>query len=238
MGVGGYILFWGITLLAAGLFLHRLYHLWRYLSLGQPSGKFFETGKRLIVTLVHVIGQWCQFKNLTRKDLAPIGHIFMAWGFLTFVLYYLIFIIIGTGFGLSGTLEHTNFFFYYSWVMNIPAPLIMIAALWGIIRRYVIKPPRLKGEQTIEAGVILGTVFIHPFTHLFKEATAIAAGHPPAGLGHEFLPPISNAISKLYEGASLSSIDAAHAAFFWAHWAIVLFVLVYIGYSRYLHMEI
>ena len=234
-GIPGYVIFWVIFVLAVGLFLRRIYQLGRYLSLGRGEEKFGHLLKRVLNTIVSVLGQWCQLKNLTTKDRASLGHAFMAWGFFIFVLFYLLFIIIGGGFGLSETMEHTSFFFYYAWVMDIAAPFIMLGALWGIIRRYIVKPPRLEGEQTIEAMVILVTVLIHPMTHLFKEATAIALGYAPVGLGTS-LPPISSALSHLFADSSTSSIQTAHVAFFWAHWSIVLFVLVFIAYSRYLHM--
>jgi len=234
-GIPGYAIFWVLFVLAVGLFLHRMYQLGRYMFLGRKEGSFGEMVRRALTTAVVVLGQWCQLKNLTLKDRASIGHVFMAWGFFTFVIFYLVFIIIGAGFGISETLENTSFFFYYAWVMDIAAPFIIIGALWGIIRRYIVKPPRLAGEQTIEAMVILVTVFIHPMTHLFKEATSIALGHPPAGLG-SILPPLSSGLSNLFNNSTVSSVQIANIGFFWAHWSIVLFVLVFIAYSRYLHM--
>jgi len=234
-GISGYVIFWGVFILAMGLFLRRMYQLCRYMFLGQKEGNFRQMARRALATAVAFLGQWCQLKNLTLKNRASIGHTFMAWGFFAFVLFYFIFIIIGAGFGVSEALEHTSFFFYYAWVMDIAAPLIIIGALWGIVRRYIVKPPRLAGEQTFEAMVILVTVAIHPVTHLLKEATSIALGHPPAGLG-AILPPISAALSNLFSGSSVSSVQAANIGFFWAHWLIVLFVLVYIAYSRYIHM--
>ncbi len=233
--IPGYVIFWVIFAVAVGLFWRRIYQLWRYLSLGQKEGGFGHLARRLLSTVVSILGQWCQLKNLTTKNRASLGHVFMAWGFFIFIPFYLLFIIIGGGFGLSETMENTRFFFYYAWVMDIAAPFIVLGALWGIIRRYIIRPPRLEGEQTIEAMVILVTVLIHPMTHLFKEATAIALGHFPVGLGTN-LPPISSSLSNLFNGASTSSIEAANVAFFWAHWSIVLFVLVFIAYSRYLHI--
>ncbi|MBA7620939.1 putative iron-sulfur-binding oxidoreductase FadF [subsurface metagenome] len=235
LGIPGYVIFWVLFALAVGLLLHRLYKLWRYISLGQTVGGFGHLVKRVLSTIVSVLGQWCQLKNLTAKNRASLGHAFMAWGFFIYIPFYLIFIIIGGGFGLSETLEHTSFFFYYAWVMDIAAPFIMLGALWAIIRRYIIRPPRLKGEQTFEALVILVTVFIHPLTHLFKEATGIALGYAPVGLGAN-LPPISEALSNIFAGASPAAIEATNTAFFWAHWGFVLFVLVFIAYSRYLHM--
>jgi Fe-S oxidoreductase len=233
--ISGYVIFWVIFVVAVGLFLRRMYQLWRYMFLGKGVGGFGHLLRRVLNTAILVLGQWCQFKNLTTKDRASLGHAFMAWGFFIFIPFYLLFIIIGGGFGLSETLEHTSLFFHYTWVMDIAAPFIILGALWGIIRRYIVRPPRLEGEQTVEAMVILVTVLIHPMTHLFKEATSIALGNPPAGLGAT-LPPISSALSQLFAGASPTSIQMAQVGFFWAHWSIVLFVLVFIAYSRYLHM--
>ena len=230
-------IFWVLFVVAVSLFLRRVYHLWRCLFLGRKEVQFGQMVKRLLPTVFIVLGQWCQFKNLSKKDRANIGHVFMAWGFMIFVIYYLIFIIIGTGFAISETLENTKFFFYYEWVMDIAAPFIVIGALWGIIRRYIVKPARLAGEQTVEAMVILVTVLIHPMTHLFKGATSIALGHPPVGLGAT-LPPVSSALSNLFNGSAVSSVEIAYTGFFWAHWSIVLFVLVFIAYSRYLHMVV
>ncbi len=234
-GISGYVIFWVLFALAVGLFLRRMYQLWRYLSLGRGEGGFGHMARRLLNTAVSVLGQWCQLKNLTTKDRASIGHVFMAWGFFIYIPFYLLFIIIGAGFGLSETMENTSLFFYYAWVMDIVAPFIILGALWGIIRRYIVKPSRLEGEQTIEAMVILVTVFIHPMTHLFKEATGIALGYAPVGLGTS-LPPISLALSQLFADGSTSSVQMANIGFFWAHWGFVLFVLVFIAYSRYLHM--
>ncbi|MFC1988293.1 (Fe-S)-binding protein [Chloroflexota bacterium] len=234
-GVSGYVLFWGITAIAAGLFLGRIYRLARYMFKGQKEGSFRQILLRALTTLGTIVGQWCQLKNVTTRDRAGIGHIFMAWGFFTFSLFYFIFIILGAGFGLSESLEHTRFFFGYAWVMDILAVLVMTGALWGIIRRYIIKPPRLDGEHTFEAMVILLSVLVHPATHLFKEATSIALGHPPAGLGAN-LPPISAALSNLFTGIATNAVETANIAFFWAHWLTVLLVLVFIAYSRYLHV--
>jgi len=235
LGVSGYVIFWVLFALAVGLFLRRMYQLGRYLSLGGGEGGFGHIVRRLFSTAFEVLGQWCQLKNLTTKDRASIGHVFMAWGFFIYIPFYLLFIIIGGGFGLSETMENTSLFFYYAWVMDIVAPFIIIGALWGIIRRYIVKPPRLEGEQTIEAMVILVTVLIHPMTHLFKEATGIALGYPPVGLGSS-LPPISLALSQLFTNSAPSSVQMANIGFFWTHWGFVLFVLVFIAYSRYLHM--
>ena len=233
LGVTGYVLFWGLTGLAAGVFSYRLYQLFRYLSLGRKDERFGQLFRRAVTAIGHLIAQQCQFKNLTRKDRAGVGHMLMVWGFLLFITYYFFFIIIGSGFGISDVIEHSAVYGVYTWVMDIVAPFIMLGALWGIFRRFIIRPPRLEGHRTFEAMVILVTVLIHPITHLGKIATQIAAGYPPAGLGLS-TPPLSTAFSHVY--ASGASLEIWHNVWFWSHWGFVLFVLIIIGYTRYRHV--
>ena len=233
MGAAGYILFWGLTGIAAGVFVYRLFQLYRYLALGRREESYRQLFQRAVTAIGHLIAQQCQFKNLTRKDRAGLGHIFMVWGFLLFITYYFFFIIVGSGFGISDFMEHNAVYIVYTWIMDIVAPFIMLGALWGIIRRYIIRPPRLEGHQTFEALVILVTVLIHPLTHVGKIATQIAAGHPPAGLGL-LTPPISTTFSHVY--TSGAALQMWHNAWFWSHWGFVLLVLIIIGYTRYRHM--
>jgi Fe-S oxidoreductase len=228
----GYVLFWGVFIIALGLFSYRMKQLLQYMFVGEKEKGNNGWKKRIGGTLGYVFSQICQLKNFRTVDRAPLGHAFMAWGFFVFVIFYFFFIILAEGFGLTG-IEHTNFFFYYAWIMDILAVLIVIGAGWGLIRRFIVRPDRLKGEQTIESLIILLSVFTHPFTHLFKEATNIAMGSPPSGLGHTLLPPVSSWFSNLFTG---TSVAAWHNGFFWAHWLTVLIVLVLIPYTRYLHM--
>jgi Fe-S oxidoreductase len=228
-----YVLFWGVFLITFAIFAYRLRQLWQYMFLGQK-----ETGSKSLIrqtldTLNYVISQLCQLKNFRLKDWAPLGHALMVWGFFISIIFYFFFIIITEGFGLIG-LEETQFYFYSVWVMDFFAVFIFIGAAWAIIRRYIVRPERLKGEQTIEAMIILLSVLVHPITHIFEIATKIALGYPPAGLGHTILPPVSAWVSNLFTIGS--GTEAWYLGFLWAHWLTVVIVLVIIPYTRYLHI--
>jgi Fe-S oxidoreductase len=228
-----YVLFWGVFLITFGLFAYRLRQLWQYMFLGQK-----ETGSKSLIrqtldTLNYVISQLCQLKNFRRKDWAPLGHALMVWGFFISIIFYFFFIILTEGFGLIA-LEETQFYFYAVWVMDFFAVFIFIGAFWAIIRRYIIKPERLQGEQTAEAMIILLSVLAHPVTYVFEIATKITLGHPPAGLGHTILPPVSAWVSNLFTVGS--GTEGWYLGFLWAHWLTVVFVLAIIPYTRYLHI--
>jgi Fe-S oxidoreductase len=233
LGAAGYILFWGLTAIAAGIFFFRSYQLLKLLSLGRKAKSPGNIVWQTIKAIGHLIVQECQFKNIRKKDRAGIGHLFMVWGFLLFVTYYLFFIVISYGFGLTEHMEGNAVYTIYCWIMDIAAPFVFLGALWGILRRYITKPKRLEGQQTWEALFILITVLLHPITHVGKIATQIAVGEPPVW-GNLPAPPLSNAIANLW--ANSGSVAGWHTMWFWAHWGFVLLVLGIIGYTRYLHV--
>ena len=148
LGIPGYVIFWFLTTVAVGLFAYRISKLIRYMLLGQKEKGFGRLLHRGLSTTVTTLSQWCQLKGFTLKDRAGISHAIFAWGFSIFVIFYVAFIVIGAGFGLSNNLEHSTFFYYYTWIMDIMSPIIILAALWAIIRRYIIKPPRLPIRRT------------------------------------------------------------------------------------------
>ncbi len=233
-GVLGYILFWGLTALAAGIFFWKLRQIIRLVSLGLGAEKPVRMIKKSFDAVVHFITQTCQFKNIRKQDRAGIGHLFMMWGFLFFVTYYFFFIIIASGFGLPA-MENNSVYAVYCWIMDIVAPFVVIGALWGIIRRFFFHPTRLDGQRTWESLIILITVLLHPITHVGKIATQIAAGVAPVGHGIAN-PPLSNWVAGLFAHSSLTSIEHWHTFWFWSHWAFVLVVLAIIAYTRYFHM--
>jgi len=228
-----YILFWGVLLITLGLFAYRLRQLWQYMFLGQKETGSKSWIKHILDTLYYVFSQLCQLKNFRIKDWAPLGHALMVWGFFISVVFYFFFIILTEGLGLMG-LEETQFYFYSVWVMDFFAVFIFVGAAWGIIRRYIIRPDRLKGEQTVEAMIILLSVLTHPVTYVFEIGAKIALGHPPAGLGHTLLPPVSAWFSNLFTAGA--GTEGWYLGFLWAHWLTVVFVLAIIPYTRYLHV--
>jgi Fe-S oxidoreductase len=230
-GVWGYVLFWGLTALAAGIFFQRFIQITKLISLGREGEKPARTMKKILGAIGHFIAQTCQFKNIRKKDRAGIGHLFMMWGFLFFVTYYFFFIIIASGFGVP-QMENSSVYVIYCWIMDFVAPFVLIGALWGLIRRFFFHPTRLEGQRTWESLIILITVLLHPITHIGKIATQIAAGVAPAGQGMPN-PPISAAVAHLFAN---TNIPAWHTFWFWAHWAFVLVVLAIIAYTRYFHI--
>ena len=99
-GISGYVIFWVMFAITMGLFVPRMFFLYKLMLLGKPENRFDRIGERIKNTLVTVIPQWCTLKSVTAKDLAGIGHAVMFWGFSFFLLSYIILIGLGEGLGL------------------------------------------------------------------------------------------------------------------------------------------
>jgi len=229
--ISGYVIFWVLFAIAFGLFIQRAYFLFSLLRLGQKEERSESIGRRIKAMLVEVFPQWCNLKSVTRKDLAGIGHALMFWGFSLFFLGYIIFIGLSGGFGLSSVLEGSAFETAYSSILDIAGVLVIIAIVWAAIRRYILKPSRLK--VSAEAGIILLLVFSLMILHFCIEGFGYAAYEIQASW-----PPLGTAFASFLTGTGLSesTLVAVYKWVWWLHYAIILGFMVYIPRSKHLHI--
>lgn len=229
--ISGYAIFWFLFAIAFGLFVQRVYFLFRLLRLGQKEKRSESLGRRIKAMLVEVFPQWCNLKSVTREDLAGIGHALLFWGFGLFLIGYIIFIGLGGGFGLSSALEGSPFKTVYSSILDIAGLFVTAAVIWAAIRRYIIKPERL--EASFEAGIILLMVFALMVLHFCLEGFGYAAYHIS-----DSLPPIGAALASFLTstGISESTLVTVYKGVWWLHYAVILGFLVYIPRSKHLHI--
>jgi len=235
LGIPGYLIFWAFFTLALGLFSRRVYFLLRLARLGRAENRFDNMGHRLMSVLTQTLSQWCSLKNISLHppDLAGMGHAFLFFGFSLFLIGYIIFIGLAGGFGLAPVIAGTTFELVYSSILDLAALLVITAVIWAAIRRYVLKPARLKEETTAEAGIILLLVFSLMVLHILTEGFSYAA----TGIAG-YLPPLGAALAKLLAGAGISQgvLAASHQWVWWLHYVTILGFLVFIPYSKHLHL--
>lgn len=236
LGIPGYVIFWFLFAIALGFFIQRFRLLIRLLKLGRPENRFNRLFYRFTSMMTTTLTQWCSLKSVNHKDLAGIGHAFMFWGLVLFIMAYIIFIGFGAGFGLfpiaSGSAFETVFFS----VLDISAPLVIIAMVWVVIKRYIIKPERLKREQTTATRIIqplLITVIVSLMAlHYCIEGFGYAAYGIP-----DSWPPIGVAFANFLIGASISqdSLVTVYRSLWWLNYIILLGALIYAPHSKHLH---
>jgi Fe-S oxidoreductase len=230
-GVSGYLIFWVMFAITMGLFLPRMYFLYRLMCLGKPENRFDRMGERIKNMFFVVIPQWCTLKSVTTKDFAGIGHALMFWGFSCFLASYVVLIGLAEGFGLHPFIMGGVFEKVFLSILDIAGVLVIISMVWAAIRRYIVKPARL--EISLEAGFIMFMVFALMVLHFCIDGFGLAALGETHGL-----PPVSTAIAGYLVAAGIpkDTLIAVSFGAWWLHYALILVFTIYIPRSKHLHV--
>ena len=222
------LIFLGLLGLAGGLFLLRAYFLWQLVRLGRPVNRFDDLPKRVEQEVVVTLGQ--------RKLLQRIGpglmHAFIFWGFL--ILLTTVLEVFGEVFDEHFALPWIGRTGWLGLVQDVFAGLVLVGLAMAVYFRKVRRDDRFKGSHLEEADFILAMIFGIIFTLLFLNAVKIAEGINESPVAWT---PISNAISSfLFGGMSEGWLSFWHGVFLWGHILLILGFLVYIPYSKHLHI--
>ncbi|MCL6443783.1 MAG: hypothetical protein K6T83_10080, partial [Alicyclobacillus sp.] len=216
------IVFAIVFVTAIYLFGSAIYQRYRFLKLAAPDpSRFDQPGRRLWSFVVNVLAQ--------RKVLAEpsgLGHFFIFWGFLVLVFGDLDFIIFHlTRWHLPWATAPAYLFIeeLFSW-------FVLVAIIIAFVRRYAIRPMRL--DTSVEAGVILGLIFIIILTYFF--ATGADAARDGVTIG--WASPIVWAIARGFAGLSGTALLAISEICFWLHVLAICTFLYLIPRSKHLHM--
>ncbi|MFN2524998.1 MAG: (Fe-S)-binding protein [Actinomycetota bacterium] len=217
-----------LILISLSVFARRALQLTMMLVLGARDERVPRNwGRKLKDQLVVVLGQ----RKLLQWTLPGVMHFFIFWGFV--ILFTTIVEAFGAvyqeGFHLPlignwGPLGLIQDFF-------VVAVLVGIALAFGI--RKVQRPGRFRGSHLKEADYILIAIAGIMITILFTRASEISLGHFPYDTRWT---PASDATAGLLQGLSLSAREAIDAVFLWWHSLIILGFLVYLTYSKHLHI--
>ena len=217
-----------LLLVTLGLFGRRMVMLLGYLKLGAADDRLPKNwGRKLKEQLVVVLGQ----RKLLQWTLPGLMHFFIFWGFV--VLFTTIVEAFGAVFqegfhipiiGQWGPLGAIQDFF-------VAAVLLGVATAFYI--RRVHNPGRFRGSHTRDAEYILYAITGIMLTILATRGAEISLGHFPYDTTWT---PLSNLTAQLFEGLSLATREALDTVFLWWHSLIILAFLVYITYSKHLHI--
>ncbi len=230
-------LLFGVILLAAvAFFLVTVHKLYRLLRLGQPEDRFDQIGRRVRGVATFVLGQ----RRVVREP-AGWGHFFIFWGFII--------ITVGSVETFGAGLYHG---FAYWQVLGKPLTAALyllqdllcagvVAALGvSLYRRFLIKPERLRfcdqHAANLDAGVIIGLILL--LIVLLFGARAVEYRLAVAQPGRYFPQSafISVALSGWFAGLPQADLEGWYSFFWWAHTLVILGFLVYIPFSKHLHI--
>jgi Fe-S oxidoreductase len=221
-----YILLVAAMLVAGGWFLFRVNQLLQFTLLGVDNKRFGNWGTRFKMLGVYVFGQLRMY-NRKSYTAAGIAHFFTFWGFLVIQVTSLVLFLQGLFPGL-----HVPFFSDNpGWLLFVDVvQFLVLAAMASFFwRRLVTRPERL--TDSIGALGILGGISGLMLSALVLQGIRINLGDEPAGWRI-----FSIATGSLFAGLHPDVQTFIHGLAYFVHLGIILAFLVYIVYSKHLHI--
>jgi Fe-S oxidoreductase len=208
---------------AIALFTRRAWKLYRLLRSGKPAARFDDVPARARAEATVVVGQ----SKLLQRLLPGLMHAAIFWGFL--VLFPTILIAMIGAVNPRSTLPWLGGQGWYAFLVDVFALLVLAGVITAFVIRKVQRPARFKGSHLGEADLILAMIAGIVSTLLLWHASQIALrlNDYPAQWA-----PISNALSHVVAPAA----PALERVAVWAHVLIILSFLVYLPYSKHLHI--
>jgi len=184
---------------------------------------------RVRAFFVYVIAQG----RLLRWPFAGVLHAFIFWGFLVLLTAIAQGIVetLWQGFQFnqlpgSGAIAFLQDLFFF---------VVICGIAMALFNRLVVNPTRFRGSHRRDAILILGWIGLLLVCMELNYATRIAEGAPEALGAYR---PIASALAGIFRplGSGSEALIVLHAIFFWAHLTLVFGFLVYLGYSKHLHI--
>ena len=204
---------------------------------GKDVARFDQPLVRLKGALLISLGQQKVLQRVKYGDYAGIGHAIIFWGFLTFMLSYGIFIFAASvkgGFP-EWLLTETGVRVYSSY-LDILSAILLVVLAWAFVRRWVIKPSRLRFDLTRHSDALIIVLLIGGLmaSTLLTHAFFVTEGHT----GPEADVFIGKALGQMFAdwGVGESAANTLHGLFWWIHLGIILVFTVYIPFTKHMHM--
>ena len=223
-GLPGVAVLWMLTIAAFGVFGHRAWQLIGLLRQGRYEDRFDQVARRMVHAAKHVLLQ----PRIFNERSIGLPHFLIFWGFVVYVICF--------NWGLLRGLfpflpvpypeevKVANLF------LELFSVLVLISLGVAVVRRLFFPPKYLHLSR--DANVILGLIGLLMLSTLFGSAFHIVSegGRTSAWM------PFGSLLSRAFAGLSAETADSLAAGMWWLHTMLVLCFLVYLPYSKHLHL--
>jgi Fe-S oxidoreductase len=242
LGLPGAIWLMILTAIAGAIFAHRVYRLVRLLAQGRWENRLDHVLQRAWLFIKEVLLQSRMWKG---ESIINWAHPLVFWGFCCFV----------AASALMFTGGMFDIFLPRGWyvpqaeeipllgtVVDLFAVLVLVALVASSIRRYILTPPGL--QRTMDATIVVSLIAALMVTFLLaeagghaREAAARAVGAAPEPGGQTWLP-AGAATAYILQAAGMTpeGVTRLGTGCWWTHLFILLFFLVYLPYSKHMHL--
>jgi Fe-S oxidoreductase len=213
-----------VLITAVALFGRRAILIYRLIRTGKPVARFDDIPARARAEAVVVIGQ----SKLLQRLLPGLMHAAIFWGFIV-LLPTIAIAMIGVV-DQHATLPWLGRQGWYALLVDVFAFLVLAGVITAFVIRKVQRPKRFAGSHLREADLILLLIAGIVISLFLWHASQIALGlnEFPASWA-----PISSLIAQALHQSWTPYLERAAV---WAHVLLILGFLVYLPYSKHLHI--
>jgi Fe-S oxidoreductase len=211
---------------AVALAARRAAQLARMVRLGRPVPRRGDLPRRLGREATEVLGQ----RKLLQRAGPGLMHALIFWGFL--VLLTTILEVAGQVIDPAFELPVIGGTAWLGLAQDVLALGVLVGIAIALAIRLGQRPERFVGSHRTDAYRILGLIFWIIATLFLARGARIALGYAPETWWTPVSTAVANAVGWLPEGWQRVTMWTA----LWLHLLIILGFLVYLGYSKHLHI--
>ena len=223
-GLPGLWLLWLLTLVAFGVFGRRAWQLIGLLRQGRYENRFDHPVRRVLHAVRHVLWQ----PRIFNERSIGLPHFLIFWGFVVYALCFNWSLVRGLFPFLPvpypDEVNLTSFF------LEVFSVLVLLSLGVAIVRRLFFAPKYL--HLSLDANLILGLIGLLMCSMVFFFAFRMVH---EGGAASAWLP-FSSQLARAFAGLSPETAGTLAQAMWWLHMIVVLFFLVYLPYSKHLHL--
>ncbi len=220
-----------VVFIAAFSFLfYNIKRIISYLKLGQSEDRFDNIPQRIKNVLKIAFGQ----SKLLRDKVAGTIHFLIFWGFMLFL--FAVSEAIFQGFYSNFSWEFTGpFYAVITLVQDVFGVFVLLAVISALVRRYIIKVPRLENTTAakLDATFILILISVVVIS-MFGQNAALIAKHNFTLAEFEVRPVSSFLASVLFSNSSDPSLF--FEIFWWMHILVIFGFMNFLPYSKHFHV--
>ena len=224
LGLPGLWLLWLLTLVAFGVFGRRAWQLIGLLRQVRYENRFDHPVRRVLHAVRHVLWQ----PRIFNERSIGLPHFLIFWGFVVYALCFNWSLVRGLFPFLPvpypDEVNLTSFF------LEVFSVLVLLSLGVAIVRRLFFAPKYL--HLSLDANLILGLIGLLMCSMVFF--FAFRRVHE-GGAASAWLP-FSSQLARAFAGLSPETAGTLAQAMWWLHMIVVLFFLVYLPYSKHLHL--
>jgi Fe-S oxidoreductase len=223
-GLPGVGVLWFLTLVAFGVFGWRVWQLIGLLRRGRYENRFDQIGRRGWHAVRHVLLQ----PRIFGERSIGLPHFLIFWGFVVYVVCFNWALLRGLFPFLP--IPYPDAVGPAALFLDVFSVLVLISLGVAVARRLFFAPPHL--HLSFDANLILGLIGLLMLSTLFGSGFRLAA----AGAPRTAWMPFGSVLAPAFGGMPAHTAEALGAAMWWLHMIVVLGFLVYLPYSKHLHL--